>query len=287
MTQDTSAPCVRVIVVANEKGGSGKSTVAVHLAVALMKAGNSVASVDLDSRQRSFTHYIDNRLTWARKKNIELLTPTHVCFDEDGEFLAAERLAAAQEEFTRTLEKLGENHRYIVIDTAGHNQLLAHHAHASADTLVTPLNDSFVDLSVLGSVDPDTLAVSEISHYAATVSGAREERRRQGKPDTDWIVLRNRLSHLNTRNKASVGAALDDLSRRLGFRCVEGLAERLVFRELYPRGVTALDELNEATIGSRATMSHVSAQLEVQKLVRALLNIDGPVAETLGEAHAA
>jgi chromosome partitioning protein len=286
MAQGNSAG-VRVIVVANEKGGSGKSTVGVHVAVALMKAGNSVASIDLDSRQRSFTHYIDNRLAWARKRGLDLLTPSHVCFDEDAEFSTTENLEAAQQEFAETLERLGENHRYIVVDTAGHNQPLMQHAHAMADTLITPLNDSFVDLDVLGSVDPESLAVAGISHYATTVDSAREQRRIEGKPDTDWIVLRNRLSMLASRNKASVGAALQDLSERLGFRYIDGLAERVVFREFYPRGVTALDELNEATLGSRPTMSHLSAQLEVQNLLRALLSPDLVAAATRRDAHAA
>jgi chromosome partitioning protein len=286
MTQDNAAG-VRVIVVANEKGGSGKSTAAIHIAVALMKAGNTVASIDLDSRQRSFTHYVDNRLAWARKRGLDLLTPTHVCFDEDAEFATAENLQAAEDELAGTLQRLSESHRYIVIDTAGHNQPLMQYAHANADTLITPLNDSFVDLDVLGSVDAETLAVTDISHYARTVESARQRRRLEGKPETDWIVLRNRLSMLSSRNKASVGAALQDLSQRLGFRYVEGLAERVVFREFYPRGVTALDELNEATLGSRPTMSHLSAQLEVQNLLRALLNMDTAEAEPAGEAHAA
>lgn len=286
MTPENSAG-VRVIVVANEKGGSGKSTVAIHIAVALMKAGNTVASVDLDTRQRSFTHYIDNRLTWARKRGVELPTPTHVCFDEDAEFSAPESLEKAEEELAVTLQRLSESHRYIVIDTAGHNQPLSQYVHASADTLITPLNDSFVDLDVLGTIDPDTLGVAGISHYARSVESARQRRRLEGKPDTDWIVLRNRLSMLSSRNKAAVDAALQDLSQRLGFRYVEALAERVVFREFYPRGVTALDELNEATLGSRPTMSHLSAQLEVQALLRALLQIGAAEAEPADKAHAA
>jgi chromosome partitioning protein len=286
MTQENSAG-VRVIVVANEKGGSGKSTVAVHIAVALLKAGNTVASIDLDSRQRSFTHYIDNRLTWARKRGIELLTPTHVCFDEDAELAAADNLQAAEDELAATLQRLSENHRYIIVDTAGHSQPLTQYAHANADTLITPLNDSFVDLDVLGSIDQETLAVAGISHYARTVESARQRRRLEGKPDTDWIVARNRLSMVSSRNKALVSTALKDLSQRLGFRYIEGLAERVVFREFYPRGVTALDELNEATLGSRPTMSHLSAQLEVHNLLRALLNIGTADGEPAQEAHAA
>lgn len=266
------APSVRVIVVANEKGGSGKSTVAAHIAVALLKTGQSVATLDLDFRQRTLTHTIDNRLVWARQKGKELPTPTHFCFDEESEFKTAQEEAAGATLFAETLASLAANHDYIVIDTAGHNHYLGRLAHAAADTLITPLNDSFVDLDVLASVDPDTLGVTGISHYAHTVAEARAERKAAGKADIDWIVLRNRLSSLSSRNKRQVGAALEELSRRLGFRSIEGLAERVIFREFYPRGLTALDDLDEATLGTRPTMSHVTAQLEIQALLASLLS---------------
>jgi chromosome partitioning protein len=275
------APGVRVIVVANEKGGSGKSTVAIHVAIALMRAGLSVASIDLDSRQRTFTHYIDNRLAWCRQRGCELPTPTHICFDEaelDGEGGAAETLL-------RTIASLSESHGCIVIDTPGHNSDIGRIAHGLADTLITPLNDSFVDLDTLGSVDPESFRVAGISHYALIVEEARRARRDAGSPDIDWVVLRNRLSNLNSRNKRFVGEALDELAQQLGFRCVEGLAERVIFREFYPRGLTAIDDLNEGTLGTRPTLSHASAQLEVQGLLAALLGLAVPAesAEEAGE----
>jgi chromosome partitioning protein len=262
-------PGVRVIVVANEKGGSGKSTVAIHVAIALMRSGLRVATVDLDARQRTFTHYIDNRLAWCRQRARELPTPTHVCFDEEAEAAGGEGGASAA--LLRTLGSLGESHGCIVIDTPGHNSELGQFAHGLADTLITPLNDSFVDLDTLGSVDPENFRIAGVSHYALIVEEARRARREAGKPNTDWIVLRNRLSNLNSRNKRFVGEALDELSQQLGFRCAEGLAERVIFREFYPRGLTALDELDESTLGTRPTLSHASAQLEVQGLLAALL----------------
>jgi chromosome partitioning protein len=289
MIQDSSssAPCVRVIVVGNEKGGSGKSTVAVHIAVALLKLGQSVATIDLDTRQRSFTHYIDNRLAWARQRGKDLPAPSHVCFDEEVEFSTADDEAEARAAFMNTLETLSANHGYIVIDTPGHDHYLSRLAHATADTLITPLNDSFVDLDVLGNVDAESFSVTGISHYARAIEDARRERQATGKPDTDWIVLRNRLSTLSSRNKRFVGEALDDLSKRLGFRCIEGLAERVVFREFYPRGLTAIDDIDELTLGTRPTMSHVTAQLEVQNLIAALLGAPAQRLEEPGQADAA
>ena len=156
-----------------------------------------------------------------------------------------------------------------------------------ADTLITPLNDSFVDLDVLGSVDPETFGISGISHYARIVADARQERQAAGLPDTDWIVLRNRLSMLTSRNKRFVGDALQDLSQKLGFRCTEGLAERVIFREYFPRGLTAVDDLDESTLGTRPTLSNVTAQLEVQGLLAALLDAPADDRMTAERAHAA
>src|SRR5579875_2013837 len=70
-----------VVVLGNEKGGSGKSTTALHIAVALLKAGQRVATIDLDSRQKSFTHYIENRRDWAARAGIKLELPTHYCIE--------------------------------------------------------------------------------------------------------------------------------------------------------------------------------------------------------------
>ncbi len=254
---------VRVIVVANEKGGSGKSTVAMHVAVALLKRGHRVATIDLDLRQKTFTHYIENRRTWAERATRGLKSPEHLCLDTQDEVTSAEVLSNA-------LDMLGQSHDFVVIDTPGYDSPMMRLAHSMADILVTPLNDSFVDLDVLGSLDPDTMTVSAISHYAETVEQARRQRRSSGLEAADWIVLRNRLSMTPTRNKRLVGAGLDELSGRLGFRCVEGLAERVVFREFFLRGLTAFDDLDEATLGKRPTMSHMTARLEVEVLLDAM-----------------
>ncbi len=282
--QGNSALGVRVIVVANEKGGSGKSTVAANVAIALLQAGQRVATVDLDRRQRSLTHYIENRQAWAQQRGKVLPTPVHVCFDADADLPGDE--AAARAGLQRTIGGLAENHDTIVIDTPCQDDCLVRLAHVLADTLITPLNDSFVDLDVLANVDAETFRVADISHYAQLVKDARRERLFAGKPDTDWIVLRNRLTHLPTRNKRFVGQAIEELSHRLGFRCVEGLAERVVFREFYPRGLTAVDDLNAHLLGTRPTMSHATAQLEVQGLIAALLGPQ-PAATRLDEADAA
>jgi chromosome partitioning protein len=266
----TLARPARVIVVGNEKGGSGKSTVAMHIAIALMKAGQSVATIDLDARQKSFTHYIENRRVWARHIARDLEIPDHLSLDEIPDFAAAQDEAARSGAFALAVDALAQNHDYVVIDNPGNDSQLLRLVHAIADILITPLNDSFIDFDVLGVVDPETFRVTGASHYAETVTEARRQRELLGRAALDWIVLRNRLSMLGSRNKRLVGEALQQLAQMLDFRCIEGLAERVIFREFYPRGLTAIDDLNEVTLGTRPTMSHATARLEIENLLAAM-----------------
>jgi chromosome partitioning protein len=265
MTDRTQS--ARVIVVGNEKGGSGKSTVAMHIAVALIKSGQRVATIDLDSRQRSFTHYIENRRAWNQHVDRDLEIPNHLLLDEKADLQTGDDAATEGKTLTDAVDALAHSHDFIVIDTPGHDSSLMRLAHSIADTLITPLNDSFVDFDVLGIVDPETFAVTGTSHYAQMVEEARRQRQLVDHVTPDWIVLRNRLSMLGSRNKRLVGEALQELSHRLDFRCLEGLAERVIFREFYPRGLTAVDDLDEITLGTRPTLSHVTARLEMEHLL--------------------
>jgi chromosome partitioning protein len=259
-----------VVVVGNEKGGSGKSTTAIHVAIALLKAGQRVATIDLDSRQRSLTHYIENRRAWAQRNHLNLELPTHFCIDRVEGVRADENEAAEFSAFSRIIADIEHSHDFVVIDTPGTDAYLMRLAHAMADTLITPLNDSFVDFDVLGTVDPQTYAVTGISHYAEMVREARRQRRKVDQEDTDWIVIRNRLSNLGSRNKRLIAEGLRELGLQLGFRCAEGFSERVIYREFFPRGLTALDTIDEATLGTRPSMSHVTAREEVQRLLSAL-----------------
>jgi len=261
----------RVIVVGNEKGGSGKSTIAMHIAVALMKSGRNVATIDLDSRQRSFTNYIENRRAWAKHVARELDTPNHLCVDREPDFPTTQDRAARCMALTDAADAMASTCDFIVIDTPGHDSHLTRLAHSMADTLITPLNDSFVDFDVLGTVDPTTFGVTGTSYYAQMVDEARRQRQLLDNVVTDWIVLRNRLSTFgSSRNKRLVDEGLQELSRRLNFSYIDGLAERMIFREFYPRGLTAVDDLDEITLGTRPTMSHVTARLEMGNLLSAI-----------------
>jgi chromosome partitioning protein len=264
------ARSAQVIVVGNEKGGSGKSTVAMNIAVALLKAGRRVATIDLDARQKTLTNYIENRRAWAEQIGCDLEIPEHVCLGERVNFPATEEQAAGSKALTHTVNELAETHDFIVIDTAGHDNYLTRLAHTMADTLVTPLNDSYVDFEALGTVEPTNFAVTGASFYAQMVDEARSQRELLEQVRQDWIVLRNRLNATRTRNKRMVGQSLAELARRLNFRLVDGMGDRVVFREFYPRGLTAMDELNETTLGARPTMTHLTARIEVENLINAM-----------------
>src|ERR1700742_2198641 len=265
-----SPQSAHVVVLGNEKGGSGKSTTALHIAVALLKAGQRVATIDLDSRQKSFTHYIENRRDWAERARIDLEMPTHHCVERaDGPSVEANE-AREFDSFAKAISTIEHTHDVVVIDTPGNDTYLMRLAHSMADTLVTPLNDSFVDFDVLATLDQTNFGVTGESHYAEMVREARRQRRLVDGKLTDWIVVRNRLSQLGSRNKRLVGEGVHEASKRMGFRGVEGFAERVVYREFFPRGLTALDDLDEATLGTRPNMSHLTAREEVIGLLNAL-----------------
>jgi chromosome partitioning protein len=235
-----------------------------------MKAGQRVATIDLDSRQKSFTHYIENRRDWAKRAGITLEIPEHYCITRGTSIKLDENEAVEFSGFAEAITAVEKAHDFLVVDTPGSDSYLMRLAHSMADTLITPLNDSFLDFDVLGTVDPTTFAVTGESQYAEMVSDARRQRRQVDGMLPDWVVVRNRLSMLGSRNRRLVGEGLNELALRLGFRSVEGFAERVVYREFFPRGLTALDELDEATLGTKPNLSHLTAREEVMQLLTAL-----------------
>jgi chromosome partitioning protein len=247
---------VHRIVFANEKGGSGKSTTAVHVAIALAAAGRRVAALDMDTRQRTFGRYLDNRAAMAKTLGRQLPTVRYETFD-----------AAKGVPVTERMEALAGDADVIVIDTPGSDNEQVRAAISSADTLVTPINDSFVDLDLIGQVHPETFKVTRPSFYAEIVWDARKARAKADGATVDWVVLRNRLQHLEARNMKRVAAALGELSKRVGFRTIPGLSERVIFRELFPKGLTLLDL---AAIGQETGMAHIAARQELRELVAGL-----------------
>jgi chromosome partitioning protein len=259
-----------VVVLGNEKGGAGKSTIAMHVAVALMNLGQRVATIDLDLRQKTLTHYIDNRRQWAKQSGCRLAVPAHF-FVARG---ATQDLESNETfEFTGFVDALTaveQDHDFIVVDTAGSDHHLTRLAHSMANILITPLNDSFVDFDVLGTIDPSTYAVTGESHYARLVRESRQQRRLVDGVQMDWVVVRNRLTVVDTRNKLRIVDGLNELAARLGFRTADALAERVVYREFFPRGLTALDDLDEKTLGTLPSLAHLAARRELVSLLDTL-----------------
>jgi chromosome partitioning protein len=244
-------PRAHRIVLGNEKGGTGKSTTAVHLALALLAAGRTVAVADLDHRQRTTARYLENRGQWIARHGASLALPPVTVIEEDEGALSG---------------FLATDADFLLIDTPGRDSPVARAALQGADTLVTPINDSFVDFDLLGQVDPDSFEVTRPSFYAELVWKARMARARTDGATVDWVVLRNRLSPLEARNRRRVGEALEALSKRIGFRVVPGLSERVIYRELFPKGLTLLD-LDQLPDPS---LSHVAARAELRELIAAL-----------------
>jgi chromosome partitioning protein len=259
-----------IVVVGNEKGGSGKSTTAMHLAVALLQSGLRVATIDLDSRQRTLSRYVANRERWVQSHGLDLPLPSHRLVERCRGDSVRGNAWAEYEAFAQTLGAMETGHDVVVIDTPGADTALARIGHGAADTIVTPINDSLVDLDVLAEIDPTTATVRGLSHYAHMVAEARRERRLVDNGVPEWVIVRNRLTPFESRNRRIVTHVLGELGPRAGFRVAPGISERVIFREFFAMGLTALDPLEATTLGLKPTMSHIAARQEVRALIDAL-----------------
>jgi len=239
-----------------------------HIAIALLDDGKEVGSIDLDSRQASLTRYIENRRTTAAGLSRPLPLPRHVLVTRSN---VDSKLQAMSEEAAHLGSALGElaDCEFIVIDTPGSDTILSRLGHGLADTLITPLNDSFLDLDVIGRIDDSDERGVRPSIYTEAVWERRKQRAACGQVPTDWLVLRNRLSPLDARNKREVERLIDRLSKQLEFRAVSGLSERVVYRELFPLGLTMFD-IERDDLGVAWKSSHLAARQEVRDLVRSL-----------------
>lgn len=247
------------IVFANEKGGTGKSTTAVHVAVALAYKGARVTMLDLDARQRTTFRYLENRVSTMTKRGIDLPTPAAEVFK-----------GRSPEALLMAIDRLEKDTDYLIIDNPGRDDPFARTAVENADTLVTPLNDSFVDFDLIGQVDGETFKVKKLSFFAELIWEARLRRSKvtlaYKRPEMDWIVVRNRTGHVEARNQARLERALKEMSQRVGFRVAKGLSERVIYRELFPSGLTLLDKAHLGGLGT----SHLIARQELRALLMQL-----------------
>lgn len=268
MTGYPTSPRAHIIVLGNEKGGSGKSTTAMHLTVALMKRGFSVGSIDLDARQGTLSRQIENRRQYAAISGLPLDIPEHRRIRPSEAETRTSARAEEQRIFEQALEELG-GRDYLVIDTPGSDSNLSRLGHACADTLITPLNDSYLDLDLLARIDLEGRRILAPSHYAQMVWEQRQQRALAHRPPIDWIVMRNRLTHINARNKLDIGRLLEQLGQRIHFRLTPGFGERVIFRELFPKGLTLLD-LGDENQDIKMSMSHIAARQEVRALLKTI-----------------
>jgi chromosome partitioning protein len=263
-----SASHPHIIVLGNEKGGTGKSTLAMHIIVYLLELGKKIAVIDIDSRQKSITRYLENRHHFLLQNPLELKMPEYVTISQSDKHDAREKLAEEQESLQKQLDRFNEMD-FIVLDCPGNDTRLSRLAHALADTLVTPLNDSYVDLDLLGQVDADTYDVKVISHYSELVWEIRKQRAVAGKPPMDWVVIRNRMATISSYNKQRIDKTLTSLQNRIAFRYIPGLHDRVVYRELFPKGLTFLD-LKKIDDKMKTRMSHVATRYEIRQMIENL-----------------
>ncbi len=257
-----------VIVMGNEKGGSGKSTTSMHLCVALLRGGKRVGVIDLDLRQQSLFRYLENREAYGERLGQRLLVPERAPIEPSTAALRDHADHEDHENLLATVADLSTRCDFILIDTPGAVTQLNRSAHQLANTLITPINDSLIDFDLLGRVDPATGKVMGPSVYSELVWEARQRRAAAGFPPMDWVVLRNRMSTLESRNRRQVSKVMKQLADRIGFRIVPGFSERVIFRELFLNGLTLLDLKQGGLI--TLTLSHVAARQEVRDMVKAL-----------------
>jgi chromosome partitioning protein len=258
-----------VIVVGNEKGGAGKSTIAIHTAVGLMHAGASVAVLDLDLRQQTMGHFFANRRAWLDAKGATAPMPIEHPVSSDGAALAKASEAEALARFEDAFATSGQGADFVLIDTPGADTAISRAAHGLADLIVTPMNDSFVDFDMLGVVDPVSLELVRHSLYSETVWNSRKARAAKDRKMIDWVVLRNRLAPTEARNRKRLDERVETLARKVGFRIGPGLRDRVIYRELFPFGLTVAD-LSPAIRPVAMSLQHVAARQELRAVMTAL-----------------
>ena len=247
----------KIIVFANEKGGTGKSTLAMHTIVALLRAGKTVASFDLDARQGSLTRYLENRQKFIKENNVPLPAPEHTSWSDD-----IAKIYTLRGQIDKVINRVDA----IIIDTPGSHTPLGMEAMVMADCLVTPLNDSLVDLDILADVDGEAVKIKGPSHFAQTVWSTRQQRMLERKPPINWSVVRNRMLYNKSKNSKMMSILLNALSRRIHFILADGISERVVFRELFLKGLTMMD-FRENNLHMPMTVSSSSARQELSKLL--------------------
>lgn len=271
----------KIIIIGNEKGGAGKTTCAMHLIIGLLDMGLKVSSLDVDSRQHSLTRYIENRKTYIKNhEDINLPCSNHFLIRGSDENDMTKREESERKNFEAALSRAKKDADFIVIDTPGSYSYLSRLAHSYADIVITPINDSFIDLDVMAKVDEEGKVIAP-SIYSQMIWDQKMERAKRDGKSIEWFALRNRLSSLDARNKRNVNKALSELARRIGFKVISGFSERVIFKELFLQGLTLLD-LRKIDHERPFTVSHIAARQELRDFLKEI-GIDEMVGSQEGE----
>lgn len=259
-----------IFVLGNEKGGAGKTTCSMHLIVSLLEHGFKVASIDVDCRQHSLTSYLKNRDIYNNKNlDKQVKVPLHFHINDCNITDAEEKKQKETELFLDALAQAKELVDIIVVDTPGSCTHLSKLAHSHADTIITPINDSFVDIDVMAKINCDNLEIVSPSIYSQMIWEQKMQRAQRDRGSIEWVVLRNRLNALDAINKRNITTVLDNLAKRISFRQIPGFNERVIFRELFLTGLTLLD-LKHANFEKSFSISHVAARQELRNFLKAL-----------------
>ena len=258
----------KIIVFGNEKGGSGKSTTAMHVMAYLLQKQQTVGIVDLDIRQKSMFRFLENRKAYSKDISVNLLFPEKAFIEESSN--DSKQLASKEEKelLDLQIEILKPKCNYILIDCPGANTNFSVFAHKLADLIITPINDSLIDFDLLGRLDTQNKKIKRASIYSELIWEVRKYRLELNLPSTKWVVLRNRMSHLNSKNKQQMNSSMLELSKRVGFKIVPGFSERTIFRELFVSGLTLVDV--DVVKSWKFTISHIAARNELRALMSSL-----------------
>lgn len=259
-----------VIVVGNEKGGTGKSTLSIHLSVALMKAGFRVATLDLDTRQQTLTRFFENRQSWAQTAPWDVELPFHFALQRGSSESVRDNETYEFGAFAEAISQVEHSYEFVVIDTPASDSYLMRLAHSLADTLVSPVNDSYIDVDVFSRVHHDRAQRGAVAHYADLVLDARRKRQMADQGIIDWVLVRNRIASLQSNNAKQIATSLGRMAGELKFRAADGLHDRVIFRELFPIGLTALDPIEAATRTGTLSTSQQAARREIETLISTL-----------------
>jgi chromosome partitioning protein len=246
-----------IIVFANEKGGVGKSTTAFHVCIALCNAGERVAALDVDLRQLTLDRALNARMETAREYAVDLPGPRQILLTQSTEAELEAKIRMAQIDCS-----------FIIIDVGGHDSPIARRAISMANTIVTPVNDSFIDLDMLGRIDPRTGELKTLGAFARLVEHLKEPGLARREKALDWVVMQNRSRSQSTKNERKVMDALNAIAPVAGFRLIPGLHERVVYRELFPIGLTLFDlalipKLGRPQPAAHAEIAEMLAALEL------------------------